>query len=148
MSGAGLLDVNVLIALLDSSHPNHDQAHAWLAENGRKPFATCPITLNGCIRILSDPRYPSFTATPSDVAGRLREDLCSNKNHLFWADDLIPLDPAIFRSDKIGGSRCLTDVYLLALAVAHGGHLITFDRSIPWAAVRGCSKTHLHVLGA
>jgi predicted nucleic acid-binding protein len=54
-----LLDVNVLIALLDSDHVHHARARAWLKENIRHGWASCPLTQNGCIRIMSQPGYPN-----------------------------------------------------------------------------------------
>ena len=42
-----LLDVNVLIALVDPAHIQHDPAHDWFARVGYKAFATCPLTENG-----------------------------------------------------------------------------------------------------
>jgi predicted nucleic acid-binding protein len=41
------------------------------------------------------------------------------------------------------GHRQLTDLYLLALAVAHQGRFITFDARIPVTAVRGARPEHL-----
>jgi hypothetical protein len=32
-----LLDVNVLIALIDPAHIQHDRAHGWFAKFGKKP---------------------------------------------------------------------------------------------------------------
>ena len=46
------------------------------------------------------------------------------------------------------GHRQLTDLYLLALARARGGRLVTFDRSIPLRAVRGATSRHLVVVTA
>jgi predicted nucleic acid-binding protein len=57
-----LLDVNVLIALLDSDHLHHTRAMAWLQENIQSGWASCPLTENGCIRIMSQPGYPQPTA--------------------------------------------------------------------------------------
>jgi hypothetical protein len=54
-----LLDVNVLIALLDSDHASHDSAINWFAKHAREGWASCPITQNGCIRIMSNPGYPN-----------------------------------------------------------------------------------------
>ena len=54
-----LLDVNVLIALLDADHISHTAATAWLSEHGRRGWASCPITQNGCVRIMSHPGYPN-----------------------------------------------------------------------------------------
>ena len=53
-----LLDVNVLIALLDQAHPHHVTAFAWLRANIKHGWASCPITQNGCIRIMSQAAYP------------------------------------------------------------------------------------------
>mgnify|MGYP001609910323 CR=1 FL=1 len=47
MSGA-LLDVNVLVALFDPAHPNHEDAHRWFgAGNGSDDF-TSRARANGC----------------------------------------------------------------------------------------------------
>ena len=53
-----LLDVNVLLALLDSDHIDHRRAHDWLDEEIGLGWASCPITENGFARIISQPRYP------------------------------------------------------------------------------------------
>lgn len=140
-----LLDVNVLIALFDSGHMDHDAAHDWFGALRRKPWATCATTINGCIRILSNPKYPTLDATPSDVARHLRT-LCASANHMHLAEDVTLLDEQRFRLEYIVGPRQVTDVYLLGLAVRHGGRLVTFDRSIPLKAVAGAGSVHLEVL--
>ena len=52
-----LLDVNVLVALLDRTHLHHRVATDWLAANVSRGWASCPLTQNGCVRILSLPSY-------------------------------------------------------------------------------------------
>jgi len=47
-----LLDVNVLIALIDPAHVQHDTAHVWFASTGSHSWATCPLTENGVLRIV------------------------------------------------------------------------------------------------
>ena len=47
-----LLDVNVLIALLDSDHTSHVVALSWFEKHAREGWASCPITQNGCVRIM------------------------------------------------------------------------------------------------
>jgi uncharacterized protein len=47
---------------------------------------------------------------------------------------------------RIHGPKQLTDVYLLALAVARGGRLATFDRSVSLAAVAGAQQKHIVVI--
>lgn len=51
-----LLDVNVLIALPDSDHASHVAATEWFGRNARAGWASCAITQNGCVRVMSHPR--------------------------------------------------------------------------------------------
>jgi predicted nucleic acid-binding protein len=50
-----LLDINVLIALHDRDHVHHVLAAQWFARNADKGWASCPLTQNGCLRIMSQP---------------------------------------------------------------------------------------------
>jgi hypothetical protein len=142
-----LLDVNVLVALFDSAHDNHEAAHRWFGRNRKHGWATCPITINGCIRVLSNPAYPTVEATPAEVAGRLRS-FCSTTDHHFWADSVSFLDESLFRTSMIGGHQKITDAYLLGLAVRNHGRLATFDRSIPLKAVQGAGPANLVLIGS
>lgn len=54
----------------------------------------------------------------------------------------------IFQPTYIQGHRQLTDVYLLGLAFANRGRLVTFDRSVPLKAVAGAEPRHLEIIGA
>jgi toxin-antitoxin system PIN domain toxin len=143
---AALLDVNVLIALFDPAHPNHEDAHRWFSRNRKRGWATCAVTINGCIRVLSSPSYPSIDANPAEVASRLRV-LCAASDHQFWEESVSLLDESLFRTQAIAGHQQITDVYLLGLAIRRGGRLATFDRSIPLKAVHGARAEHLEVLG-
>lgn len=145
MSGTALLDVNLLIALFDPDHIHHEPAHRWLGAHRAGGWATCPLTENGVVRILSNPAYSTAAERPVRVVERL-EAFRSSGEHEFWPDDLSLCDPAVF--DLTVGHRQLTDVYLLALARAHGGRLVTFDRSIPVKAVRGARPDLLVVVDA
>ena len=142
-----LLDVNVLVALHDPSHPNHEDAHRWFSRNRKRGWATCPVTVNGCVRVLSNPAYPTVAATPAEAASRLRI-LCAGPDHEFWSDSVSLLDESLFRPQAITGHRQITDIYLLGLAVRHGGKLATFDRSIPLKAVVGASTAHVELIGS
>ena len=53
-----LLDVNVLIALLDAAHMHHARATQWLQQEIAHGWASCPLTQNGCLRIMAQPAYP------------------------------------------------------------------------------------------
>ncbi len=140
----GLLDVNVLIALLDAAHVHHARARAWLEANIEQGWASCPLTQNGCIRILSQPAYPG-SRPPAAIASRLA-DAAGTPWHAFWPDDRSLLDPGCIDWRHVLGSRQLTDVYLLALAVRHGGRLVTIDRAVPRTAVIGAAALHLVVI--
>ena len=139
-----LLDVNVLIALLDANHTSHHAARRWLSDNAVNGWASCPITQNGCLRIMSHPSY-SMSASVREIALRLRDATASDV-HQFWPDDVSLLDEGLLDATRIHGPRQLSDVYLLALAVRHRGYLVTFDRSIGIDAVKTATADHLLVL--
>ncbi len=146
MSGTPLLDVNVLIALFDPAHPYHSAAHDWFGANRKRGWATCPITQNGFIRVLTNPAYPTVSATTVEAVQSLGT-FCASPDHEFWPGDASLLDTELFRPALIGGSKKVTDVYLLGLAVKMGGKLATFDRSISIKAVVGAQASHLRLLG-
>lgn len=139
-----LLDVNVLIALLDADHAFHRAAIDWFASERRRGWASCPITQNGCVRVMSHPAYPNSFPVLA-VVKRLREAMASG-SHEFWADDVSVLDDDVFDAARIHGPRQLTDVYLLALAVHRRGRFITFDSAVSRDAVRHADPRHLLVL--
>ncbi len=139
-----LLDVNVLLALLDSDHVHHERAHEWLDAEADASWATCAVTENGFVRIVSQPRYPSPITTAEAV--ELVADACADGQHEFWSCDVSLLDSSAIDRTRLHGPRQVTDAYLLALAVSNGGRLATFDRSLPLAAVRGATEDHLKVL--
>jgi uncharacterized protein len=139
-----LLDVNVLIALLDTAHVGHAAATRWLAREVGRGWASCPLTQNGCIRIMSQPAYPG--ALPAaEVAGRLAE-AARDASHAFWPDDLSLLEEGVLDWQQVLGHRQVTDNYLLALAVRHRGSFVTFDTRVTGAAVKGAKDRHLVVI--
>lgn len=140
-----LLDVNVLVALIDPAHVQHDAAHDWFAKHGKKAWATCPLIENGVIRIVGNARYPNSPGTPAAVA-QLMTGLCALPGHVFWPDDISLLDTKKLDAMRILNSAQVTDSYLLALACTHGGKLATFDRRLVTDAVRGGAKG-LHLIG-
>jgi toxin-antitoxin system PIN domain toxin len=145
VSRAFLLDVNVLVALFDPEHVHHDLAHDWFADCGRAAWATCPVTENGFVRVLSNPAYGTTTERAVELVERLRA-FRSSGGHTFWGDTVSLTDTSLFHPAMLGGYRQLTDIYLLGLAVRHGGRLATFDRTIPVRAVRGAANETLQVI--
>lgn len=139
-----LLDVNVLIALIDPAHLQHNPAHAWFGKAGKKAWATCPLTQNGVLRIVGHPSYPNSPGTPAAVV-ELMSQFLALPGHEFWPDDV-----TLFDGGRVNGARLLesaqvTDSYLLAVAVAHHGRLATFDRRIVTDAVANGAQA-LHVI--
>jgi len=139
-----LLDVNVLIALLDGSHLHHGLATEWLSSNIEEGWASCPITQNGCIRILSQPNYPN-TVPAAQVAQRLAE-ATQHRSHVFWADSISLLQPGHLIWEHILSSRQVTDAYLLALAVQQDGRFVTLDRGMSLDAIDSATPEHLVVI--
>ncbi len=56
------------------------------------------------------------------------------------------LDRARIDHRQLHGPRQVTDGYLLALAAAFGGRFVTFDRTIPIAAVHDAADDDLTVI--
>ncbi len=139
-----LLDVNVVIALLDADHSLHASATRWFADNAKEGWSSCPITQNGCVRVMSHPSYPNPLPVGA-IVERLAQ-ATAHALHEFWPDDVSFLDSQLLDPARVHGPRQVTDLYLLALAVAHRGRLVTFDQSIPLAAAPGAQKRHLLVI--
>lgn len=140
----GLLDVNVLVALLDRQHVAHAWAHLWLSQHLAEGWASCPLTENGRLRVLTNPRYPA-PLLAADVLAKL-ETAKSSGHHEFWPDDVSVTDSTIVERSRFHGHQQVTDGYLLALAVKHAGRLVTFDTGIPADVVKNASADHLLVL--
>ncbi|HSU89886.1 MAG TPA: TA system VapC family ribonuclease toxin [Sporolactobacillaceae bacterium] len=142
-----LLDVNVLVALFDPAHIHHEAAHNWFGRNRSRRWATCALTENALIRILSNASYPGRRTTVADAASRL-QTFCSNREHFFWSDSISVRDSGRFRWKHVQGHRQLTDIYLLALSVANEGRLATFDATISLRAVQDAAAENLELLAA
>ena len=139
-----LLDVNVLIALLDADHSLHERAVEWFDAHAPDGWASCPITQNACVRIMSHPGYPN--APPLGAVIKRLASAATGRYHEFWSDDVSLLDAAVIDPARVHGPRQLTDVYLVALAVRHSGRLVTFDHSIAMQSVKGAKPANLVLL--
>ena len=146
MSKIALLDVNVLLALFDPEHVHHDIAHDWFAGSSRG-WASCPMTENGFLRTANVAAQKGEFVPAASLIDHLRRFQVATR-HEFWNDEVSVIDDARFDARRIHGNRQITDVYLLALAVAHNAELVTFDSRIPLLAVKGARPEHLVVLAA
>ena len=139
-----LLDVNVLIALLDSDHVDHERARRWVDAEIVHGWASCAITQNGFVRIISHPRYPN-PVPPAHAIRRLAR-AAATEYHEYWPCSVSLLDDELIDYSRLHGHRQVTDAYLLALATATGGRFATLDQSIPIDAVRQAGAHNLTLI--
>lgn len=141
-----LLDVNVLIALCDPAHVNAPDARRFYQNDliGGE-WATCPIVENGLLRIFGSGKYPGGPGSPQAARSLFVSLWNQTPRHHFWSDDVSMIDSETFR--RLPASEDLTDIYLLALAVKHGGRFATFDHGIDPGLVPGGEKA-LYLLPA
>jgi toxin-antitoxin system PIN domain toxin len=112
-----LLDVNVLVALLTSTHIHHGQAQAWAAG---KAVTICPVTELGFIRIATGPGKATMANARKVLADFIRQEKPS----------FIPADLSALDGQPAPSSTTTTDWYLANLAARHGLKLATFDKAI------------------
>ncbi len=115
-----LLDVNVLVALTSPDHVHHGAARSWFVDHD-EPFATCPITQLGLVRVTT-----ALGRSPLE-ASELLTSLLANDRHWFVPADLA-VDRRILRG--LAGHRQVTDFYLAALARRHDIALVTLDSGL------------------
>jgi len=125
-----LLDTSVLIALLDANHIHHRRALSWLQAHP-DGWASCPITLNGCVRILSQPTYPNRMPMQTVVKGLAQA--MQHPMHSFWTDNVKSVQFPVINWQKVLRPVDITDAYLLALAVKNQGCLVALHKGISWA---------------
>jgi hypothetical protein len=140
-----LLDVNVWVALFDDAHLFSDRANTFIESRGCR-IATCPLVENGVIRVLSLPGYGRRGGLPIQLVRERLRQACAELDHAFWPDDITLRDNAFVDFNRVQGHNQITDLYLLALAVHHGGCLATFDQAVALSSVRGAAARHLVLL--
>jgi hypothetical protein len=140
-----LLDANVLIALIDPAHAHHAAATRFFPTVQRTGWATCPLVENAFLRIFGRPEYRGGPGSP-ELARRLLCHYRSAPGHRFLSDDLSLCDLPRFPS--LSGPLALTDLYLLGLAVKHGGRLATFDRGLDVSLIPGGTTAYLLIPSA
>lgn len=139
-----LFDVNVLIALFQPDHIHHQRIHQWWESNQNQGWASCPVTENGFVRILSQPKYPM----PQTISAAIKLLTMAKEatNHEFWPDSVSLLNPTLFNANAFTQHGQITDSYLLALAVKNKGCLVTLDQTIRTSTVEGYTEQRLRVI--
>jgi uncharacterized protein len=136
-----LFGVNVLIALFQPDHVHHQRVHKWWEANRHLGWASCPITENGFVRILSQPKYPMPQTIPAAI--KLLNLAKTATDHAFWPDDVSLLDHTVFNASALAHHGQITDSYLLALAVKNRGRLVSLDQDIKIDTVIDVAEKHL-----
>ena len=139
-----LFDVNVIIALFQPDHIHHQRVHIWWELNQKFGWASCPISENGFVRVISQPKYPLPQTIPTAI--KILNSAKEHTDHEFWNDDLSILDASVFNSSAFSQHSQITDSYLLALAIHNGGRLITLDQNIRASPSLKFTKDHLQIL--
>ena len=129
-----LLDVNILIALLDTKHIYHKKTEDWFFDIASKSWATCPITENGFLRIVTSPAYANVDASFKEALTRLN-DLTKIGNHVFWEDEISFSSSKDLLPQYVIKSKEITDIYLILLAKKNKGKLATLDKKIRGDAI-------------
>jgi uncharacterized protein len=138
-----LLDVNTLIALAWPNHSHHDAAHRWFAA-WTGGWATTPITESGFVRVSSNNAAIATAVRPVDAIahlGRLR----AAPGHNFWPDGVEGVVGDDLDASRVLGHRQVTDIHLVAIAMANAGTLATFDRGVANLVV-GAHPKHVTVI--
>jgi toxin-antitoxin system PIN domain toxin len=124
---AGLLDVNVLVALFVLEHQHHELALSWFEANAATDgWATCAVTELGVIRVCAQLQGGDWS--PEITSDRLLLLTASSREYVWWADAVSPaVLPEVRSAAK---AKHVTDRYLLGLSRRNGGQLVTFDRAL------------------
>ncbi len=135
-----LLDVNALLALLWENHKFHARMAHWFARNQNRGWATCPITQQGFVRIVSNVAYMKPAPGVRSALDLLQKTTEASINHEFWADDLPLYALSASVRQHLQGHNQITDAYLLALAAHRRGRLVTLDYRMEALAPKGSAE--------
>jgi len=140
-----LPDVNVLVALAWPTHVHHERAHRWLSGYGDAPWATCPLTESGFVRVSSNRAAIPGAKTPREAI-QVLEAILERPRHVFVADDFSIADTRHVALDRLVGHRQVTDAHLLGIALKSGAQVITLDRRLPALVASGFERTRVVVI--
>ena len=140
--GPVLLDVNLLVALAWPNHVHHARAHEWWRAREGRPWASCPQTEFGFVRVSSNRRVFPEAKSPGEAI-RLLERIVALPGHVFWPDDVSVLSAELIDRGKVVGHRQVADAQLVALAIRHRGRVATFDRSLGEVVPPGSDRAQL-----
>jgi uncharacterized protein len=98
------------------------------------------------VRVLNLPGYSRRGPVGFDAVRRKLQQICTEIDHTFWPDSLSLRSEALVDWTRVLGHNQITDVYLLALAVANAGCLLTLDHRVALSTVVGAASSNLRLL--
>ena len=110
-----LPDVNVLVALAWPTHVHHELVHAWIARHSGEPWATCPLTQSGFVRVSSNRQVIPAAKSPREAIQAL-DAMIGRPGHVFLADEVSIADAAMYEAKR--ARRCVSNA---SSPVARGG---------------------------
>jgi predicted nucleic acid-binding protein len=81
------------------------------------------------VRVSSNGRAIPDARSPSQAIALLSR-MRAQPGHVFWSDDVSPVDADAGAFTRVVGYRQVTDAHLLTMALRRGGVLATFDRGV------------------
>jgi toxin-antitoxin system PIN domain toxin len=115
-----LLDGNVLVALLISTHPHHRRAERWLISQKKCHFATCAVTEGTLLRLHMQLALDASAQAAWSALASVR----SHPRHLYWEDGFSYSE---ISPTRLTGHRQVTDAWLAELAQRRKGRVATLD---------------------
>ncbi|MGD0737117.1 MAG: TA system VapC family ribonuclease toxin [Terracidiphilus sp.] len=125
-----LLDVNVLIALTDSSHVHHQLVNKWFG-NGSFNWGVCAFSEAGFLRVSTNPRLRGYSL---EQATAILAEFTRSPGYCFWGMTRGWASLSAPFTGRVFGHQQITDAYLLGLAVQENGVLVTLDRAFKYMA--------------
>jgi len=106
----------------------------------QEPWATCPITEMGFLRILTNQSFSPYAPKWAEGVALLRKHTEGSPNHSFWQDSVSLSELDRCMGGRIKGPNQITDAYLLNLAVKYKGTFVTFDNRTRSLAPKGSAE--------
>ena len=133
-----LLDLNVLIALVDSGHQHYQATQNWFISSGDAHVRLCPLTEAGFLRITTNPAYRPAPRTIGEAIAILQllkgHPRFAHPHYGYWEIKESWVDLTAPFAARISGHQQVTDAYLLGLVIKENGMLVTFDKGIQYMA--------------
>jgi hypothetical protein len=132
-AGLSIPDINVWLALAAPEHPHNSLAERWRQHEGRIAFIR--LSQLGLLRVTTTAAAMDGKALTIDEAWRVYDRFYDDDRVTFVTE---PSDVEMrFRATAAGRAaspKLWADAWMLAMASAAGGWLVTFDRAL---AARG-----------